>query len=105
MINGEIKMSEDSELYPNKTDTISEQELYPNKTDTISEQELTPRMAKVGYEGYAAHIENITRSNLPKWDELPDAVKCAWIASANEMIEFLANIGPVTVREKSDDVQ
>jgi len=99
-------MSEDSELYPNKTGTISEQELYPNNINLISEQELIPRMAKVGYGEYAAHIENRTwGKELPKWERLPNSVKCAWIASANEMIEFLANIGPVTVGEKSDDVQ
>jgi len=69
------------------------------------EQELTMKMAKVGYESYAAYTGNksaVTGDDLPKWDELPGAVKNAWFASADGMTNFLANVGLVEVAESED---
>ena len=63
------------------------------------------KMAKVGYESYAAHTGNkslVTGADLPTWEELPGAVCNAWFASADGMTTFLAHIGPVEVVESGD---
>lgn len=64
------------------------------------EQELTMRMAKVGYESYAAHTGNksvVTGDDLPTWEQLPGSVVNAWFAAADGMTKFLASIGPIEV--------
>lgn len=64
------------------------------------EQELTMKMARVGYESYAAYTGNksaVTGDDLPTWEELPGAVCNAWFAAAEGMTNFLANVGPVEV--------
>lgn len=70
------------------------------------EQELTMKMAKVGYESYAAYTGNksaVTGDDLPTWEELPGAVCNAWFASADGMTKFLASVGPVEVVEEHKD--
>ena len=63
-------------------------------------QELTMRMAKVGYESYAAYTGNksaVTGDDLPKWEQLPGGVVNAWFAAADGMTKFLASVAPIEV--------
>ncbi len=63
-------------------------------------QELTMKMAKAGYESYAAYINSkstIAVDDLPKWEKLPGGVVNAWFAAAEGMTEFLANVGPTEI--------
>ena len=58
-------------------------------------QELTMKVARVGYESYAAHTGNksaVTGQNLPTWEQLPGSVVNAWFAAADGMIKFLASL-------------
>lgn len=58
------------------------------------------KMAKVGYESYAAYTGNksaVTGDDLPKWEQLPGGVINAWFAAADGMTKFLASVGPVEV--------
>lgn len=69
------------------------------------EQELTVKMAKRGYESYAAYTGGksaVTGDELPTWDELPGAVCNAWFASAEGMTSFLASVGPTVVVDKDN---
>jgi len=64
------------------------------------EQELTMRMAKVGYESYAAYTGGksaVTGDDLPTWEQLPGGVVNAWFAAADGMTGFLASVGPVEI--------
>jgi hypothetical protein len=70
------------------------------------DQELTMKMAKVGYESYAAYTGNksaVTGDDLPTWEELPGNVCNAWFASADGMTKFLASVGPVEIIEPPGD--
>ena len=58
-------------------------------------QELTMRIARVGYESYAAHTGNrsaVTGQGLPTWEQLPGSVVNAWFAAAEGIINSLASL-------------
>lgn len=58
-------------------------------------QELTMRIARVGYESYAAHTGNrsaVTGQDLPTWEQLPGSVVNAWFAAAEGIINSLASL-------------
>ena len=58
-------------------------------------QELTMKMARVGYESYAAYTGNksaVTGQDLPKWEQLPGSVVNAWFAAADGIINSLASL-------------
>ena len=58
-------------------------------------QELTMRMARVGYESYAAYTGNksaVTGQDLPTWGQLPGSVVNAWFAAAEGIINSLASL-------------
>ena len=58
-------------------------------------QELTMRIARVGYESYAAHSGNrsaVTGQDLPTWEQLPGSVVNAWFAAAEGIINSLASL-------------
>jgi len=66
-------------------------------------QELTMKMARAGYEGYAAYTGNksaVTGDDLPTWNNLPGQVCNAWFAAATKMTEFLASIGETEIVDK-----
>lgn len=63
-------------------------------------QELTMKMAKAGYESYAAYTGNksaVTSYDLPKWEQLPGRVINAWFAAADGMTKFLASVDEAKV--------
>ena len=58
-------------------------------------QALTMRIARVGYESYAAHTGNrsaVTGQDLPTWEQLPGSVVNAWFAAAEGIINSLASL-------------
>ena len=66
-------------------------------------QELTMKMARVGYESYAAYTGNrsaVTGDALPAWDKLPGQVCNAWFAAADGMTKFLASVGKTEIVDK-----
>lgn len=63
---------------------------------TETQELIMGKMAQVGYESYAAYARNKspgTGDSLPKWEDLPEQLHNAWLASADGMTNFLANVG------------